>query len=421
MIASAKRQDPSQKAEKKQRRALSHVGGQSEGRGDPRLCEVLALALDVPTSEESEAEARAHMHGFHAYPARMHPTSARRLIEAFSKPGDRVLDPFCGSGTVLLEARLLGRLAVGVDANPLATRIAWLKASGMESGAGERLILAAQQVAAGADERRLKKAGPTHRYGAADRELFDVHVLLELDSLRFYIDQVPDEELRFALELVLSAILIKVSRRASDTVSQSPPKRIAAGFTAKLFVRKTEELVARRKEIHGRLVNAPKLRVLEGDARVLSGVDNGSIALCITSPPYPGVYDYLEHHEARLRWLRLRADRFEEREIGARRKLDAARHPEAAWESDMADVLSALQRVLVPSGNALLLVADSVVGGRALYTLDVLEQASRRLGFTLKAAASQERPHFHKATAQAFERAGRPRREHAILLSRDRK
>ncbi len=403
---------------KKQRRALTHVGGPSEERGDANLSRVLAEALAVPSSAESEEAARAHLHGFHAYPARMHPLSAKRLIEAFSVPGDWVLDPFCGSGTVLLEARLLGRRAVGVDINPLAAKIAWLKARGVDSAAAPRLLEAAQQAAAGADERRVKKAGPTHPYPRADRELFDVHVLLELDSLRFYIDQVPEEDLRLALELVLSAILIKVSRRASDTAPGMPSKRIAAGYTAKLFVRKTEELLSRCKAIEEPLSGAPKVRVLTGDARVLQGVDDGSIGLCVTSPPYPGVYDYLEHHEARLRWLRLKADRFEEREIGARRNLQAAREPVLAWERDMGEVLKALRRVLEAKGNAVLLLADSVVGNRPLYMLDVLSRLSSLHGFELCASASQERPHFHLPTLKAFEQAGRPRREHAILLSR---
>lgn len=51
---------------------------------------------------------------------RLHPTqkpvaALRPLIEAFSKPGDVVLDPFCGSGSSLVAARELGRGFVGVD------------------------------------------------------------------------------------------------------------------------------------------------------------------------------------------------------------------------------------------------------------------------------------------------------------------
>ena len=59
-------------------------------------------------------------HGFHSYPAMMIPQVARRLIEKYSKEGDILLDPFCGSGSVLVEARLARRYSWGIDLNPLA-------------------------------------------------------------------------------------------------------------------------------------------------------------------------------------------------------------------------------------------------------------------------------------------------------------
>ena len=119
--------EPAAVVERRQRRALSHVGGDVELWGDGEAADRLGAAIDVPTSAEAEELARAHVHGFHSYPARMHPLVARRLVEEFSAPGELVLDPFCGSGTVLVEAALAGRRAVGVDANPLAVRLAVLK------------------------------------------------------------------------------------------------------------------------------------------------------------------------------------------------------------------------------------------------------------------------------------------------------
>lgn len=105
--------DPQAGSERRQRRALSHVGGLVHARGDQELSGRLATAFDIETDEEST---RAHVHGFHSYPARMHPTVARRMIELLSEPGATVLDPFCGSGTVLVEGRIAGRL-------PLLSRI----------------------------------------------------------------------------------------------------------------------------------------------------------------------------------------------------------------------------------------------------------------------------------------------------------
>ncbi len=403
---------------RRQRRALSHVGGAAAIEGDPIAAASLAAALDVPTSAQAEEEARAHVHGFHSYPARMHPMSARRLVEELSQRGERVLDPFCGSGTVLVEARRLGREAVGVDANPLAVRLAHLKARGSTAEERERLITFAKEAAALADERRAAKSGPSRRYAPPDLALFATHVLLELDGLRLGIDRVADGRARADLELVLSSILIKVSRRASDTAGREEARRIAAGYPARLFVRKTEELTRRLAEIEAPLGAAPPPLVIEGDARRLEGVTDGSVALVVTSPPYPGVYDYLEHHEARLRWLRLRADRFSEAEIGARRSLDPLGPDEglARWKRELGDVLRALYRVMRPAARAVLLLADSVVAGEPVFAADLLKSGAPRFGFEVRAVASQERPHFHGPTARAFAR--RPRREHAILLER---
>jgi len=73
-----------------------------------------------------KANTHEHIHGIHPYPARMIPQIARKLIKIYSKPDDIVLDPFCGSGSVLAEANMLGRRAIGIDINPLyGERVKW--------------------------------------------------------------------------------------------------------------------------------------------------------------------------------------------------------------------------------------------------------------------------------------------------------
>ena len=66
-------------------------------------------------------------HSFYRYPARFSPQLARAVIEALTKPGDLVLDPFCGGATTLVEATAMGRRAIGVDISPLAIFLAKVK------------------------------------------------------------------------------------------------------------------------------------------------------------------------------------------------------------------------------------------------------------------------------------------------------
>ncbi|MGH9941992.1 MAG: DNA methyltransferase [Pyrinomonadaceae bacterium] len=66
-------------------------------------------------------------HGLHAYAAKCPPQLVRYALRYYSKPGETVLDPMVGSGTALVEARLMGRHACGYDIDPLARLIAQVK------------------------------------------------------------------------------------------------------------------------------------------------------------------------------------------------------------------------------------------------------------------------------------------------------
>jgi SAM-dependent methyltransferase len=413
----------------KRRRSLTNVGGEVEIAGSRDVSVALAAALDVaPAAPDAATDAddpdRVHVHGFHTYPARMHPVTASRLIGALSGQGATVLDPFCGSGTVLVEAMIAGRRAVGTDLNPIAVRLATLKTtlrggSTPDVASCQALIAAAHEVAAFADERRKRRAGATHRYPSEDVAAFDPHVLLELDSLRAAIAARTDAGLRDALELVLSAILVKVSRRASDTSSSASPRRIAAGFPARLFARKTEELARRLSEFAALVApeTAPA-RVALDDATRLRTVAASTVDAVVTSPPYVATYDYLAHHALRMRWLGLDARALAAGEMGARRryaKLDAE-GARAAWTRELAAALRALSRVCRKGARVVLVLADSAVDGEALRADALVAAAAPDAGFAPLARASQRRPHFHGPTSRAFEST--PRAEHAIALEK---
>jgi DNA methylase len=418
----------------KQRRSLTHVGGAVETAGNRDVAAVLAQALDVaPATSATEARAagaapaaddpeRVHVHGFHTYPARMHPTTAARLVLAFSEGrGATVLDPFCGSGTVLVEAMIAGRRAVGVDLNPLAVRLARLKTGRRDARFGEAVSTTARAVAALADGRRERRAGATRRYPAEDVAAFDPHVLLELDSLRAGIvaQGEEDADVREALTLVLSSILLKVSRRVSDTSTAEAPRRIAAGYPARLFARKAAELARRLAELAAVMpADATPARIALDDAARLRSVPASSVDAVVTSPPYASTYDYLSHHGLRMRWLDLDSSALAAGEMGARRRY-ARLEPGAAramWTRELAITLGALSRVCRKGARVALLLADTAVGGEALRADTIVAAVAGDAGFAPLARASQRRPHFHGPTVRAFRDA--PRAEHVIALQK---
>lgn len=80
-------------------------------------------------------------HRFYRYPARFSPEFAASAIEAYTEPGDWVLDPFAGGGTTAVEALALGRRVVASDINTLSgfvTRVKTTPISGNDAEALER-------------------------------------------------------------------------------------------------------------------------------------------------------------------------------------------------------------------------------------------------------------------------------------------
>lgn len=406
----------------RRRRSLSHVGGTVETAGDRAEADRLAWALDVvPATDAEDDPARPHIHGFHTYPARIHPTTAARLISAFVPPGSSILDPFCGSGTVLVEAMLAGRRPLGTDLNPLAVRLARCKTYPHGPVERDQLVAMARKAQEDADARRKGKAGATRRFPIEDVELFEPHVLLELDSLRAFIESLPESGARLDLSLVLSAVLVKLSRKKGDTSSGTRQRRTAAGFPAKLFLRKAEDLATRLGQFAALLPPSPPVAfVAQDDATVLRSLPPGGVSAIVTSPPYAATYDYVAHHALRMRWLSMDPMPLARGEIGSRsayRKIAPA-EARSAWMKELGRFITAAGKVLPPGGPLVLVIADSAVGNVALRAESIVADVARECGFVPAARASQLRPHFHGPTLAAFR--SRPRAEHAIVLRKSR-
>lgn len=73
------------------------------------------------------ASTREFTHCFHDYPARMIPQIARKLLYLYGANAEGLFDPYCGTGTSLVEAMLAGKRVMGTDINPLARLVATAK------------------------------------------------------------------------------------------------------------------------------------------------------------------------------------------------------------------------------------------------------------------------------------------------------
>lgn len=92
-------------------------------------CDNRSGSVRIPQQSrfQFEGELDRISHYLFRYPAKFHPPIARTLLAKYTRVGDVVLDPFCGSGTLLVEASVLGRSSIGIDVDPVAAAVARAK------------------------------------------------------------------------------------------------------------------------------------------------------------------------------------------------------------------------------------------------------------------------------------------------------
>jgi hypothetical protein len=240
-------------------------------------------------------------------------------------------------------------------------------------------------------------------------------VLKELAGLWTEIGRTAPPEDREALTLVFSALLVKFSRQRADTSEVAVDKRLRKGLVSEFFLRKARELAERwgalaerARHAEGRPEPGPP-RVLAGDARAVDTlVGKRRFDLILSSPPYGGTYDYVQHQARRYPWLGIDPARFEAHEIGARRRVAEQEDGLETWDRDLAEVLVALRAVATRRARLILLMGDAKSRGRILPADEQLRELAPACGWTFVASASESRVDWH---------GGDPRREHLVMFT----
>lgn len=387
------------------RRPLGQHGGPIESFGPDSARELLEKAFEVAASSPADTLT----HGFHTWTARMHPGIAHVVIDALAPRGGAVLDPFCGSGTVPIEAYVLGRFGVGVDLNPLSPFLCAVKAQRRDARERARLWEGVKYVAERSED-RVRTREPVHAPVPPEiARWFEGHVLKELAGLREEILQEEDARDRDAMLVVFSSILVKMSKKRADSSGIEVEKSLRKGLVTELFVRKAKELVERFEALYEAIPNDAKApRFVQADVRELAhNLPRGlAFDLVLSSPPYGGTYDYVDHHALRYAFLGLDPAPMTKHEIGARRN---ARYTGALerWNHETVGYLRAIRERVAHGGNVVLVVGDGKVEGHTLPAVEHLGEIAPNADLELHAAASEPRVDYE---------GGPMRSEHLVWL-----
>lgn len=354
-------------------------------------------------------------HAFDKYPAKMVPHIARFAIEQCTEIGQHIFDPFCGCGTTIIESRLLGRSATGVEINPYATILAKSKSFYYSTSTIMRycniVLEAARHIKV--DSRPFSPEWIS--YWFYEQVLQEVYQIRE--AIRILQPEIPPK-----YYTALLAMLAITARNVSKADDRSPKPFISKRCLQKekgknanalqVFLEVCNRFVCMHKEFR-KLAgnNKTKVTISCRDARQLTKklLANRYDAI-ITSPPYLTAQDYYRSSKIELAITQIidqkQAIKMSHRMVGTDRgsfvkrtipnnhykytgihELEKINHRAAMIASkyieDMNIIIQTCQKILKPTGRLCLVVGNSMVRSIQLPIHKWLIQISQDNGFHL--------------------------------------
>lgn len=363
----------------------------------PRYTEAL---LDFTSSEEVFSQLQTldwsftdHATGFlthdlHPYPAKYIPQIPGNLITRLSSRGELVMDPFGGSGTTALEAIRLGRRALSIDANPVATLIGRVKTIAFTEQASLDISILHASLSSALqslpnDPQELVRKYAEFIPTIANREKwFPDSSCGELALIRFRIHQLTSAVAKDIALLALSRIVLRVSFQDSETRYKSVPRFIPQGEALKRYLRELENTSASLRQ-NGFPTWHGAGKFVTADIRTVSTdlVPDNCADLIITSPPYGNATDYHLYHRFRILWLGFDPIALGRVEIGSHLKHQREASGFESYQEDMTKALATMHRALKSGRYAALVIGDAMYKGELFLAAEILEEHARKNGF----------------------------------------
>lgn len=404
--------------------AAAPVGGGGGGGLGRRIATSSDRVNDSSLSNGGGGGSAGEMVRFHPFPARMPVWLARDFIESLCEPGTTVLDPMVGSGTTAVAALRCGRHAIGTDLDPMALLLSRVGTTDFDAGRARSVLDGVRDRANRRVRCGLKVATARDAFGHDDQDFlkywFPPRSQKELFALALEIAALPagaEQKYRDLASVVLSSLVIAKSAGASYAldISRSRPHKVEE----KPITNPLEAWDARARTVIDRLPfttspapstspttppTTPRTAALirRADARELP-MDDASVDLVVTSPPYLNAIDYMRSHKFSLVWLgHPLADLREIRStmIGTERGMYSPDSLPPTLEetivdriaestrlgqvrrylSDLRRVLIELKRVLKPGGAIVMALGPSVIATDSSDAGDVIGGLAEAVG-----------------------------------------
>lgn len=294
---------------------------------------------------------QSSIHGIYPYRGKISALDAASVINQL--PHDKtLLDPFCGSGTIVYEAAKRLRYAVGVDSNPIAIQIANGKISQFSADESlHRMRTLIEQI-----DFSSKCPAPTQA-----QRYFHPDTANEIMLLKEHYDEFNDyEKAVFLGTICLAARACNHYKWSSTQIGQLSENKRYVNFCDRFLYKLLK---------HGYPLPGNNANVILGDSRRLSElVTPRSIDVVYTSPPYFDCLDYtsyytrIVHHVFNNDFKSIKSGLIQNR---------------TTYEQDMIDCLDEIEKVTTDNALIVFVVGDKKVAGEVINGGDFFTRISK--------------------------------------------
>lgn len=254
--------------------------------------EVKVGQIDQDYSATFAANMSLPVHKWYRYTAGFSAVWANQLIHREKANGrKRVIDPFAGSGTVLLESEFENVESIGTEAHPYIYRIAKAKLAWNYSP--EKFKERTLSFLASAKKKVITKTD----FPKLIASCYPIEILQKLEALKqTWFEEIQEEEIKDFNWFIVTSILRVTSPVGTAQWQYIQPtktkSKVVDPFIA--FESKVHVMYMDMKRMQNKIKIITTTKIFNEDARDIKSIPNGWGDLVITSPPYANNYDYAD-------------------------------------------------------------------------------------------------------------------------------
>lgn len=314
------------------------------------------------------------LHRIAPYVGRIKPSFAHFLIKYATKPGDLILDPFCGIGTIPTEASLMGRNGIGVDLNPYAYYISLAKTDNKRDLG--QLIEYVNKIKINTSKIDLSKIP------AWVKEYYNHETLKEI---LFLIEKLKKDKQYFILGCLIGISQGHRPGHLSKPVAWTLPYKPRPDDKGEYREAKSRLIQKLIRTYRNNFSDIGNLKTYLADARKLP-LENNSIDHIISSPPYYDTLDYVNSHRLRLAI----AGYYDE--VFKKKLRNILIQQYDTYLEEMKKTFYEMKRVLKTGGYCILIVGDCSKGNKIVNTANEIGPLLNDIGFTCHGIIEDEIP-----------------------------